>query len=420
MHELKKYGAIGGGISLLLCWPLAVGQIGESVITDGMKQLNNSSVSGELVSYDRGYLSSKVTTQFSVTDPMLLEQLTTDGLPTEYTVVSEVKHGLVSLTSVSKIEDFNELPLTITTKTQLNGDTDFKVVLDQWSTVIEAEENAAVEVAKSTISGHLTTTGDMTFDFDVPLVNVQFHSGESVRLENWLGEGQGKYTGAFWLGSQSYQIKSLKALDLNDAVQFQMDNTSYVLNTSVDESTSRLDSKHAIAIESIKAPDATISDFALDVSFGDIDNQSLTELYDLYAHNSILSESDIEKAVPMVETLLEKGFYLAMERLELKVDDGQFKTHWKVAVPEGTTGIAHDPMQIVPALVGNMDTFVSDELVANYPFVRQTVDEGLVMEFVEQIQGGYGMKADLKDGKLIFSNGQEIPVFALLMPLLLQ
>ena len=34
MQTIKRIGAVGGAIALALCWPLAVGQIGQSVITD--------------------------------------------------------------------------------------------------------------------------------------------------------------------------------------------------------------------------------------------------------------------------------------------------------------------------------------------------------------------------------------------------
>ena len=49
MKQLRKIGAIGGAISLALCWPLAVGQIGQNAITDGVAKLNNSSNQAEIV-----------------------------------------------------------------------------------------------------------------------------------------------------------------------------------------------------------------------------------------------------------------------------------------------------------------------------------------------------------------------------------
>ncbi len=68
MKELKKIAAIGGAVVLVACWPLAVGQIAQNVLTDGANQLNNSDYSVEIISYDRGYLSAQAVTRYSVND----------------------------------------------------------------------------------------------------------------------------------------------------------------------------------------------------------------------------------------------------------------------------------------------------------------------------------------------------------------
>ncbi|MEF1261384.1 DUF945 family protein, partial [Vibrio harveyi] len=94
MENLKKIGAIGGAISLALCWPLAVGQIGQTIIEDGIANMNDEMVKGEIVEYDRGYLSSVVLTRYTVVDPEIKAQLERDGLPTAFDVTSDVTHGL--------------------------------------------------------------------------------------------------------------------------------------------------------------------------------------------------------------------------------------------------------------------------------------------------------------------------------------
>ncbi|PNQ54052.1 DUF945 domain-containing protein, partial [Vibrio agarivorans] len=66
MKNFKKLGAIGGAISLALCWPLAVGQIGQSIIENGIAEMNSDEIKAEIVSYDRSYLSSVVLTRYTV------------------------------------------------------------------------------------------------------------------------------------------------------------------------------------------------------------------------------------------------------------------------------------------------------------------------------------------------------------------
>ncbi len=107
MKKLKLIGAVGGAISLALCWPLAVGQIGQNVITDGLTHLSNGDVAAELVNYDRGYLSSQVQTRYTVVNQALKQQLVSEGLPTEILVDSALSHGLVGISAVST--DYNYL-----------------------------------------------------------------------------------------------------------------------------------------------------------------------------------------------------------------------------------------------------------------------------------------------------------------------
>ncbi|PUZ93517.1 DUF945 domain-containing protein, partial [Vibrio vulnificus] len=96
MNNLKKIGAVGGATSLALCWPLAVGQIGQNVIEDAVAKLNSAQLQAEIVKYDRGYRTSEVTTRYTIVDPVLVEQFETDGLPLVYEMQSRLTHGLTS------------------------------------------------------------------------------------------------------------------------------------------------------------------------------------------------------------------------------------------------------------------------------------------------------------------------------------
>jgi hypothetical protein len=42
------------------------------------------------------------------------------------------------------------------------------------------------------------------------------------------------------------------------------------------------------------------------------------------------------------------------------------------------------------------------------------------MEMIKETDKGYEISADLKNGNLVFENGQEIPLIALLMPAFVQ
>ncbi|WP_267902834.1 DUF945 family protein [Vibrio metschnikovii] len=106
MQNIKRIGAIGGAVVLVLCWPLAVGQIGQKAITHGLENLTNEQISAELIHYDRGYLSSHVSARFTVLDERVRQQLISEGLPTQWIVDSDIQHQLFSLSAQSRLPEY--------------------------------------------------------------------------------------------------------------------------------------------------------------------------------------------------------------------------------------------------------------------------------------------------------------------------
>lgn len=421
MHQLKKYGAIGGAISLALCWPLAVGQIGQNVITDGVAQLNSSAVSAEIVSYDRGYLSSEVQTRYIVNDPDLVEQLAIDGLPGQFVVNSHISHGLLSLSAHSVLDNMDELPVTLETVTQLNGNTDFTLTLDSWHQAMEGNDGAMVSITPSVLKGHATVLGEITYDLSIPSIEVDFNSGEKLLVSDVKGNGQGRKQNGFWLGDQQIKVGDMSVSDSAQTEFFGMKNAQYDFSSSLEEASQRVNSQHVVGVEDLVTAEGKVDKLSLDIELGDLDSNSFERLVELYQSNPVMTADDIQSAIPYVETLFAKGFYLSMNKMALTLGEkGEFESKWKITVPQGTDNVTQNPAMILPSLTGNLDTYFSNDLVEQYPFIKQGVDEAIVMEFVEQTEKGYQIQAELKDGKLVFPSGQEVPLMALLLPAMMQ
>ncbi|KOO16774.1 hypothetical protein AKJ18_01510 [Vibrio xuii] len=419
--ELKKLGAIGGAIALALCWPLAVGQIGQSVIQDGITNLSSDSVKAEIVDYDRGYLSSTVTTRYTVLDPVLAEQLAIDGLPSEIVVNSDISHGLFSLSAESVLQDMPEFPLTLNTTTQLNGNTDFDLQLSAWNQVSEGVDGAIVSVTPSTLKGHVSVLGDITYDLDVPSVEIDFNSGEKVLMSGLSGQGTGKKMNSFWLGEQTLKVTEASVVNIDQTPLFSLHDSQYTFRSSFDEMAKTVSSQHQVDLNDLLTADGTVDSVSIDLAFGDLDSESFEKLVNLYQNNPMLTSADIETAIPYVENLFSKGFYLAMNKMAVKLSkDSEFESKWKITVPEGTSNVTQNPAMILPALTGDLNTFFSSGLVTEYPFIKQGIDEAMVMELIQETEQGYQIQAELKEGNLVFENGQQIPLMALLLPALLQ
>ncbi|MFM2590328.1 DUF945 family protein [Vibrio sp. TBV020] len=419
--ELKKLGAIGGAIALALCWPLAVGQIGQSVIEDGIANISSDSVHAEVVKYERGYLSSSVTTRYTVLDPVMAEQLAIDGLPSEVVVNSEISHGLVSLSAQSVLKDMPEFPLTLDTTTQLNGNTDFDLQLSAWNQVTEGAEGAIVSVTPSSLKGHLSVLGDITYDLDVPSVEIDFNTGEKVLMSGLSGQGTGKKMNSFWLGEQTLKVEQASIVNVDQTPLFSMNDSQYTFRSSFDEMAKTVSSQHVVDLKDLLTADGNVDSVSIDLAFGDLDSESFEKLVDLYQNNPMLTSADIETAIPYVESLFSKGFYLAMNKMAVKLsEESEFESKWKITVPEGTSNVTQNPAMILPALTGDLNTFFSSGLVTEYPFIKQGIDEAMVMELIQETEKGYQIQAELKEGNLVFENGQQIPLMALLLPALIQ
>ncbi|MCZ4293632.1 DUF945 family protein [Vibrio sinaloensis] len=418
--ELKKIAAIGGAVVLGLCWPLAVGQIGQAVISDGIAHLNSDSIKAEIVEYDRGYLSSTVKTRYTVLDPTLAEQLAVDGLPTEVVLNSHVSHGLFNLKAESVIDNQPELPLTLNTVTQLNGNTDYVLSMANWNQVSEGPNGAIVSVTASTLKGHISVLGDLTYQLSVPSVEVDFNSGEKVLLSGLSGQGDGKKINSFWIGEQTLKVAAASILDVDQSPLFSLSDSQYTFTSSFDDVEKTVSSQHVVDLRDLVTVDGGVDSVSIDLAFGGLDSVAFEHLVNLYQNNPMPTNADIDAAVPYVESLFSKGFYLAMNKMAVKLgDESEFESKWQITVPQGTDNVTQNPAMILPALTGDLDTFFSNGLVTQYPFIQQGIDEAMVMELIKETEKGYQIKAELKEGNLVFANGQQIPLMALLLPALM-
>ncbi len=417
MQQLKKIGAIGGAISLVLCWPLAVGQIGQNVIRDGVEHLNTPAVMAEVVSYDRGYLSSEVQTRYVVTDPDLAYQLELDGLPSEYIVNSHVTHGLFNVSATSVLENVSDFPLQLDTVTQLNGNTNYTLTLDTWNTAINGSDGAMVSVSASELKGYVTVLGEMTYELTMPSVEVDFVSGEKLLVSGVTGSGDGRMQNGFWLGEQEMSIADTSVVETSQQPILTMKNARYAFSSALEEVSKRVNSQHVVTIDNVVMPQGEADNLTVDFELGDLDADSFEYLVNMYQDNPQLTQADIESALPYIDTLFSKGFYLAMNKMSLTFGGkGEFESKWKLQIPEGTDNITQSPDSIMTVMTGNLETFFSDGLVELYPFIEQEVDSAMDAGFVQKIEKGYEVKAELKDGSLVFPNGQQIPLLALLLP----
>ncbi|MDA9557094.1 YdgA family protein [Vibrio sp.] len=442
MDAYKKIGAIGGGIGLVLCWPLAVGQIGQSAITEGVQHLSNKTLTAELVEYDRGYFSATATTKITINDPVMVANLQADDLPTEYTINSDISHGIVSLSALSKLESEVNVPVTLETSTQLNGNTSFDLQIDNWNFSAGGNAPMTVSISPSHFKGHMTVLGELSYNMKVPSVEVDFFTGEKITLIELNGEGQGKQKEGFWLGDQTITLHNLSINDSIGKTLFEVNKGKYQFVSSSNDKEKRLTTKHKLDADYFLISGGQIQDYSLDAELSGIDHASFAKVMEFYQNNPNPSQQDVAQVLPYIETIFARGFNVTLNDMSLLLSGSEFNTQWDIIVPDSTatseststtattastasttTAMATkglDPQQVMLDTTGTVKVFFSNQLVSAYPFIKQSVDEAIVMDMITEKPDGYYIDAQIEKGQFVFESGHKIPMIGLFLPMLLQ
>ncbi|WP_104400766.1 DUF945 family protein [Vibrio penaeicida] len=416
MHSLKKMGAIGGAILLVACWPLAVGQIAQKVIEDGVQNLNSSSVKAEIAEYDRGYFSATAITRYTITDPQLVKSLEADGLPASIEVVHDISHGLVGIDAHSYVKDSLLIQFELATQTKLNGDTHFELVGRKFN--FTDSKGAELIIGQYTAQGVASVAGALEATVAVPQASVNFANGDNLVLDNFTGEGAGQREGGLWVGEQNIGVKGFQLSSASGESDFQLEDLLYVLKTNKDESGEKFDSVQTLSIKSASTGENHARDLELDFAFNGINSQALEQLISIYRAGGNLTEEGMNESMPLLDQLIETGFGVQLNKFALNLDGGDFQSAWQLTVPSGQKNVSQNASVLLNVVEGNLDAFISNELLQSYPFVRENIDELLIMEFANEDNNGVGLNAKLINGQVTFSSGKQIPLLALFMPLM--
>ncbi|GEA50082.1 hypothetical protein VIN01S_08860 [Vibrio inusitatus NBRC 102082] len=417
MRQLKSIAAVGGAVALIGIWPLAVGHIGQTIVTDGIENFDNQDIKVELEEYDRGYLSSVAKTLVTVTDPQAVAQLNAYGWPTQYELVHHIDHGMFSLSGETFYAQMPEVKLL--TKTQLNGNTEFSTNLKAQQFQIDGREPMKALLGSLDIEGSVTVLGELEYQLTMPSLELDYQSGAMIRFDGLTSNGEGKVEQGIWMGEQTLSLESFLVNDYEGVNLVEMGGLSYQFQTSQDETAQTLQGDYQLTLQEFKNHDGEAENLSLSFTAGGFDKSAFLDLSEMYQNSPVWTEQDTAKALPKVDELLAKGFFMSLNKFSVDVDEGHFESNWNMTLPSGEANSSKDFLQLIELLQGDMNAFVSSDLVMAYPFIQENLDELLIMEVASQTNDGYSMALQLEDGKILFSNGKEVPVMSLLLPMLL-
>ncbi|SJN59937.1 hypothetical protein VR7878_03837 [Vibrio ruber DSM 16370] len=416
MNQLKKVAAVGGAVCLMASWPLVVGQIAERVFKDNIANIDNQLVSAKVLTYDRGYLSSHVQTEIQVTDPGLKAQMQNDDLPTSWVLNSDVKHGLFSIDAITQLDNQPEKSIKIVTQTQLNGNTHFEVD----SQVTHYQGNTwSMTFTPISLSGDVTTLGEIDYRLDIP--SMQFSNNElQIQLNNLYGNGQGKKEKGFWIGSQTLQVDKMVMSDDSGLGDFTLENVGYQNTSSMDADRIRYDTRQQFNIAKIAAQDGVVEHLNVIFSMGQLDVDSLAQIAEILEHYADITPADAQNLQQAFDRLVAKGFSVALEQLDIGLAQGQIESKVDLKLPQDTQETVQDPLEVVKKLTGHVESQVPKAVADAFPVLRQSVDELVTMQMMQEQGDAYRMDATVQDGELVFASGKKVPLMVLLMSAMMQ
>ncbi|MGR5079421.1 DUF945 family protein [Photobacterium swingsii] len=431
---LKKIGAIGGAIAVVVCWPIAVGQVGERIYLDTVGKYENPYVKISNESYDRGYLGSEAVSRIEVKDEFkpLFEE---EGLPSVWHVSHKIKHGFLGMTSESQFELDEGLqkvaaqawgdgvaPITFQTETSLTRRTEFKVVVNP--VAYKDEFGSSVSSEPFILDGVVDAKGAGEFHYHLSQFSVTTTANETMALSNFSGGGKGVMDGQFWLGSQNAQLGSVQFIDSNSDKAVSLTNMSVAMSNvltqpskdATDEN-ARLTNENKVTIDKIVSIDGKdYNNFNFDLSFIGLDYPAITRLGDMSDDiNEQMTPEQQKEALLALDLLVAKGLTLAMDDLSLTTPMGDIRSQIRFVVSPGLARASQNVDKVAEKLTGNIALELPKDLVEMDPALLERATMMEQAEIVERLEDKYVLNMQVEGDKVILANGDQLPLGMLFM-----
>lgn len=432
MNKLKTYGAVAGGVVMIACWPLVVGQIGEKLVSENIGRASNSDVKVEVVDYDRGYLSSQIQLKLSLVQEGLKEKFEQQGWKTDLYLNTEVKHGLFSVDSLTTLRDYPELPLSISSHSQLNGDTHFIAKLEEYKHEIAGTENETIAIAASELNADVTLDKQVKLSLNMPSLEISNDLGEQVKLTKLMASADGQIKNHLWIGQQTMDLESAEAISAENEMVSLLEGFSYQLVSSSvahslqNEASSagggraQFDSESKIRLKKAVIAEQQLDDIQLDLHAGEVDKQSLEDLLHVVQTQNLEQEENLQNWFDQIDKLFSYGFVFNIEKIGFSYLNQPVSAKLAFRFPEGEPHITQNPMLFVSKLNGDVNAQMPKALVDQVPNLKIGIDQLQAGEYITQTESGFLFSVKVEDGNLLFSNGQKMPIITALMPLFMR
>ncbi|MGF1731004.1 DUF945 family protein [Photobacterium kasasachensis] len=431
---LRKIGAVGGAVAIVLCWPFATGQIGERIYLDTVGKYENPYLTISSESYDRGYLNSDAVSRIEIKDdwkPVFDEE----GLPAVWYVQHKVSHGFMGVTSTSELVLDEELrpiadklwgkgvsPISFTTKTALTRKTDFNITMKPVN--FDNEEGAKADIKAFVLEGTVDAQGAGEFHYQLPDATVTTTAQESMVMTGLEGGGKGRLDGQFWIGSQDFALKHVSFKDLVNNKTVEIDNVALGMNNvlaQVEQASGQgeqqLTNTNRMTIEKIVSLDGQeYRNFNFKLAFSDLNYPAISRLGNMADDiDEQMSEQQAKEAALALDLLVAKGLKFTIEDLSLVTPKGDVKSHLNLVIAPGIARASENMAKISEKLTGDISLLLPIQLVDEDPILFEKASMMEQSGIVEKGADYYSLQMQIEGDKIILASGDQLPLAMLLM-----
>ncbi|MFD2180426.1 DUF945 family protein [Veronia pacifica] len=430
-----KYAAIGGGIAVVLLWPLAVGQIGQSAYENELKKIDEPDMELSNVSYNRGYLSSDAVTRITFKNA-LRQSLEEEGLPSTYQINHTITHGIAGVESVSVLDMQPELkelaktlwgseesPVVIKQQTSITGATDFNFTVNGLNAV---EDGYKVVSKPFILTGHQDKDAKTHFSYSLSSLNVIADDNQSFDVNGLKGEGQGFMDQGVWVGTQRFDLsmvelkgdvdESFTLKDLSINISNELDMLAAKEGQDKDVQPKTITTNNIFKLGEFYTPSTefTLQNVELGVGAESLDRDSVIQLYKLSnAMTGEPSERELAAIIQAVDEMVEKGVKFSLSPVKADLPQGKTSFDLTLNVDPGINKVSQNVQLLVDKIHGGLSASIPTVLIRAEPSLNYFVSELSNMGFVEEKGTNTEITATLKGEVLVSPTGQEFPLMYL-------
>ncbi|GAB3525197.1 DUF945 family protein [Photobacterium alginatilyticum] len=431
---LRKIGAVGGAVAIVLCWPFATGQIGERIYLDTVGKYENPYLTISSESYDRGYLNSDAVSRIEIKDdwkPVFDEE----GLPAVWYVQHKVSHGFMGVTSTSELVLDEELrpiadklwgegvsPISFTTKTALTRKTDFNITMKPVN--FDNGEGAKADIKAFVLEGTVDAKGAGEFRYQLPDATITTTAQEAMVMTGLEGGGKGRLDGQFWIGSQDFALKHVSFKDLVNNKTVEIDNVALGMNNVLaqveqasEQGEQQLTNTNRMTIEKIVSLDGQeYRNFNFKLAFSDLNYPAISRLGNMADEiDEQMSEQQAKEAALALDLLVAKGLKFTIEDLSLVTPKGDVKSHLNLVIAPGIARASENMAKISEKLTGDISLLLPIQLVDEDPILFEKASMMEQSGIVEKGADYYSLQMQIEGDKIILASGDQLPLAMLLM-----